>query len=275
MKRDPLRVSALNVNFMWGSPRDRKESKDHPVQFFAKSNVQRVMTCPNPSVHASDRVHIASCPPLSFRPPLKMAHLIDAQLKRFQLDPEVFDLAKQIYRQIQVKTAPGSGNELGAGVIGVPAISAYLACVQYVHGDRVYPRVCMIESYFSLNSSDVDYNTAANASCVRPGIFKKILGTIQDLVEIEPLESHAEEYNGDAATYVELMQAFRLRHYQSVLLGWFESTEAALLGSGELRGSDLKAVKNVTLLRCVVFAWVCEVSKARPSVSVDGGHVWF
>lgn len=59
-----------------------------------------------------------------------MAHLVEAQLKRFQLDPETFDLAKQIYRQIQVKTAPGSGHELGAGVIGVPAISAYLACVQ-------------------------------------------------------------------------------------------------------------------------------------------------
>jgi hypothetical protein len=66
-------------------------------------------------------------------------------------------------------------------------------------------------------------------------------------------------------TYVELMQVFRLRHYQSVLLGWFENAEAALLGSGELRGSDLKAVKNVTLLRCVVFAWVCEVSKVCSS----------
>ena len=100
-------------------------------------------------------------------------------------------------------------------------------------------------------------------------IFKKILGIVQDLVEIEPLKSHTEEYNGDTVTYLELMQAFRLRHYQSVLLGWFESAEAALLGSGELRGSDLKAVKNVTLLRCVVFAWVCEVSKVRSSLGVS------
>lgn len=66
-----------------------------------------------------------------------MAHLIEAQLKRFQLDPETFDLAKQIYRQIQVKTAPGSGHELGAGVIGVPAVAAYMACVQYVRADRM------------------------------------------------------------------------------------------------------------------------------------------
>jgi len=130
-----------------------------------------------------------------------------------------------------------------------------------------------IKSYSSLNSSDVDYNTAASASCVRPPIFKKILGVVQNLVEIEPLKSHTEEYDGDAVTYVELMQAFRLRHYQSVLLGWFESTEAALLSSGELRGSDLKAVKNATLLRCVVFAWVCEVSKARPSVGANGDHI--
>ena len=194
-----------------------------------------------------------------------MAHLVDAQLKRFQLDPEAFDLAKQIYRQIQVKTAPGSGHELGAGVIGVPAIAAYLACVQYVRTHRTYSRVRVIEPHFSLNSSDVDYNTAASASCVRPGMFKKILGVVQDLVEIDPLKSHIEEYDGDAVTYVELMQTFRLRQYQSVLLGWFESAEAALLSSGELRGSDLKAVKNVTLLRCVVFAWVCEVSKVRPS----------
>ena len=59
------------------------------------------------------------------------------------------------------------------------------------------------------------------------------------------------------------MQAFKLQQYQSVLLGWFESAEAALLSSGELRGSDLKMVKNVALLRSVVFAWVCEVSKVR------------
>jgi len=121
-------------------------------------------------------------------------------------------------------------------------------------------------SFFSLNSSDVDYNTAAAASCIRPGVFKKTLGIVKGLVEIEPLESPAEEFDGDVVTYAELMQEFRLRHYQSVLLGWFESAEGALLASGELRGSDLKAVKNVTLLRCVVFAWVCEVSKVRSSL---------
>ena len=77
-----------------------------------------------------------------------MAHLIDAQLKRFQLDPEAFDLAKQVHRQIQVKTAPGSGHELGGGVIAVPAIAAYLACVQYVRVGRVYHRVWVTESNF-------------------------------------------------------------------------------------------------------------------------------
>ena len=98
------------------------------------------MTYPKPSVNAPDRVCITSSArsPLSFRPALNMAHLVEAQLKRFQLDPEAFDLAKQIYRQIQVKTAPGSGHELGAGVIGVPAIAAYLACVQYVRVNRIY-----------------------------------------------------------------------------------------------------------------------------------------
>ena len=101
------------------------------------------MTYPKSSARAFDHVHITSfaCVLLSFRPPLKMAHLIDAQLKRFQLDPETFSLAKQIYRQVQAKTAPGSGHELGAGVIGVPAIAAYLACVQYVQIDRICPRV--------------------------------------------------------------------------------------------------------------------------------------
>ena len=203
-----------------------------------------------------------------------MAHLVEAQLKRFQLDPEVFDLAKQIHRQIQVKTAPGSGHELGAGIIGVPAIAAYLACVQYVRTDCVHLRVCVIESHSSLNSSDVDYNTAATASCIRPGVFKKTLGIVKDLVEIDPLKSPTEEFDGDVVTYAELMQEFRLRHYQSVLLGWFESAEAALLASGELRGSDLKAVKNVTLLRCVVFAWVCEVSKVRSSVDISHWSFW-
>lgn len=66
-----------------------------------------------------------------------MAHLVEAQLKRFQLDPEVLELAKQIYRQIQVKTAPGSGHELGAGAAGVPAMAAYLACAQYVYADAM------------------------------------------------------------------------------------------------------------------------------------------
>ena len=70
-----------------------------------------------------------------------MAHLVEAQLNRFQLDPESFNLAKQIYRQIQVKTGSGSGHELGAGMIGVPAISAYLACVQCVCANRVHIHV--------------------------------------------------------------------------------------------------------------------------------------
>jgi len=98
------------------------------------------------SVHAFDRVDITlfACPPSSFRPNLKMAHLVEAQLKRFQLDPEAFDLAKQIHRQIQVKTAPGSGHELGAGIIGVPAIAAYMACVQYVRADLTHLHVCVI-----------------------------------------------------------------------------------------------------------------------------------
>lgn len=95
-----------------------------------------------------------------------------------------------------------------------------------------------------------------------------MLGVVQNLVEIEPPKSHTEECNGDAVTYTELMQEFRLRQYRSVLLGWFESAEAALLSSGELRGSELKAVKNMTLLRCVVFTWVCEASKVRPCIHV-------
>ena len=99
-----------------------------------------------------------------------------------------------------------------------------------------------------------------------------MLGIVQNLVEIEPPDSRAEEYDGDDVTYVELMQTFKLRQYQSVLLGWFESAEAALLGSGELRGLDLKAVKNVILLRSVVFAWVCEVSKVRFSCAVVRLH---
>jgi len=100
--------------------------------------------------------------PLPLRLPLKMAHLTDAQPKRFQLDPEAFDLAKQIHRQVQVKTAPGSGHELGAGVIAVPAIAAYLACVQYVHTGLICPRVWVAESHFSFNPSNADYNTAAS-----------------------------------------------------------------------------------------------------------------
>ena len=198
-----------------------------------------------------------------------MAHLVEAQLRRFQLDPEAFDLAKQIYRQIQVKTAPGSGHELGAGVAGVPAVSAYLACVQYVRAGVTRLFVWVTKSRSSLNLSDVDYKTAAGASCVRPGVFKKTLGIVQDLVKIQPPKSRVEEYTGKVVTYEELMQTFRLRHYQSVLLGWFENAEAALLGSGELRGSDLRAVRNVTLLRCVIFAWVCEVSKVCSPVRVS------
>ena len=92
-------------------------------------------------------------------------------------------------------------------------------------------------------------------------MFKKTLGVVQNLVKIESSKPCAEECNGEAVTYTELMQAFGLRRNQSMLLRWFESAEAALLSSGELRGSDLKTVKNVTLLRCVVFTWVCEACK--------------
>jgi hypothetical protein len=129
--------------------------------------------------------------------------------------------------------------------------------------------VWVIESYSSHNSSGVDYNTAASASCIRPVVFKSILGTVQDLVEIDSLKSRTEEYDSKAATHAELMQAFRPRQYRLVLLGWFESAEPVLLGIGEVRDSDLKPVKNLTLLRCVVFAWAFEVSRVRSSTGVS------
>ena len=91
----------------------------------------------------------------------------------------------------------------------------------------------------------------------------------QDPVKIEPLKARTEECHGDTTTYVETMQVFRFRHYQLVLQGWFANVQAALLKNGELRGLDVKASKNKTLLRCVVFAQVCEVSKVRSSGGVS------
>ena len=52
-------------------------------------------------------------------------------------------------------------DELGAGVIAVPAIAVYLACVQCVRIDRICTRVCVTELHLSIYSSDVDCNTAA------------------------------------------------------------------------------------------------------------------
>jgi hypothetical protein len=52
-------------------------------------------------------------------------------------------------------------------------------------------------------------------------------------------------------------------------VGWvIRELEATLLDSGELRGSDLKAVKTVTLFRCVAFPRVCEVLRVRSSTVV-------
>jgi hypothetical protein len=45
--------------------------------------------------------------------------------------------------------------------------------------------------------------------------------------------------------------------------------EAALLDSVELRGSDLKAVKNVTLLRCVVCGLVCKAPRVCSPAGVS------
>jgi len=73
-------------------------------------------------------------------------------------------------------------------------------------------------------------------------------------MKLEPLKARTEESDGDTRTHVETVQVFRFRHFQLVLLGWFENAEAVLLGNGELRGPDVKAVENATLLRCVVFA---------------------
>ena len=112
--------------------------------------------------------------------------------------------------------------------------------------------------------NDVDYNTAAAASCVRPVVFKKALGVARIVLNVESSKPRTEKLD-NVVTYEELMQTFRLRNYQEVLLGWFRSAEAALIGSGELRGLDSKASNNQTLLKCVVFAWVCEVSKVRSS----------
>lgn len=56
-----------------------------------------------------------------------MSHLHDQLLKRLCNNSQTLSKAKEILHAAGIRTAQGSGYELGQGVGGLPAICAYLA----------------------------------------------------------------------------------------------------------------------------------------------------
>lgn len=59
-----------------------------------------------------------------------MSRQHDALLKRMCQNNDTLEKARSILHTASIKTAPGSGYELGQGAPGLPAICAYVAAEQ-------------------------------------------------------------------------------------------------------------------------------------------------
>ncbi|TCD70518.1 hypothetical protein EIP91_002863 [Steccherinum ochraceum] len=176
-----------------------------------------------------------------------MSRVETAALKRLCSKPETLAQAQTLLNQARLKTASGSGYDLGQGASGLYAICAYLASQL-------------------LGNDDVKKGVAQNASCLAPKVFDTTLSTVRAALfpnqKRGPLKASGSQAK-NKATYVELVKRFGWSRPEFVI-ECLEETEEVLSESKELKG---KLAPPNTAVTIVVLCWVTQIlglKKARP-----------
>ncbi|KAL1950360.1 hypothetical protein VTO73DRAFT_5484 [Trametes versicolor] len=161
-------------------------------------------------------------------------------LKKLCHHEETLERAKAILNTASIKTAPGSGYELGQGSSGLSAICAYIAAEE-------------------LGDTDVTEQIAQAASCLKPKLFKTALNTVKGaLSAAAKAKAKAEAASPSKAartvTYNALLGEKKIGR-KGMVLGWMQDAERALMANREAR----RRFTSYDAVTVAVFCWTCQL----------------
>ncbi|KZT27443.1 hypothetical protein NEOLEDRAFT_1240380 [Neolentinus lepideus HHB14362 ss-1] len=154
----------------------------------------------------------------------------DKTLRALCHKPETLAKARTLLRTAKAKTRPGSGHELGDGIIGLSAICAYVASLE-------------------LDNDDVTESVAQITSCLAPKIFANTLNTVRAVLTSSDFDAT------NKVKYEDLIVTHKVLK-GDLVVGWMNEAEETLLKSGEVR---IKSKADETLVKCSVFYWTAQV----------------
>ncbi|KAI0661963.1 hypothetical protein C8Q70DRAFT_961499 [Cubamyces menziesii] len=158
-------------------------------------------------------------------------------LKRLCHDTDTLERAKSILHTASIKTAQGSGYELGQGLSGLPAICAYIAAEE-------------------LGDTDVTEKIAQVASCLKPKVFKTTLNTVKAALSAASASNPGTPSKSSRRLgYTELLIQRKIGK-RAVVLGWMQGAERTLMANREMRR---KFGASYDALTVAVFCWACQL----------------
>ncbi|KAI0755054.1 hypothetical protein C8Q80DRAFT_1266561 [Daedaleopsis nitida] len=163
-----------------------------------------------------------------------MSRQHDALLKRICGDGDTLERARAILHTASIKTAPGSGYDLGQGASGLPAICACLAAEQTGDGD-------------------ITEKTAQVASCLKPRLFKTTLHIVRSALAAAQA-STAQYKTPRNVTYKDLVDAEKIGR-KGMVIEWMQSAEQTLMKNSEMRRRFSRAYDAITV---AVFCWTTQ-----------------
>ncbi|KAI0354887.1 hypothetical protein OH77DRAFT_1480990 [Trametes cingulata] len=162
-------------------------------------------------------------------------------LRRICHNNETFERAKDVLHTASIKTAPGSGYDLGPGSSGLPAICAYIAAQE-------------------LGDNDVTEQIAQAASCLKPRVFKTTLNTVKSALSAasasaSPSKGSPSKATARNVTYSALLTEKKIGR-KGLVQGWMQDAERTLMGNREMRRRFAGAYDAITV---AVFCWTCQL----------------
>ncbi|KAM5530177.1 hypothetical protein V8D89_016159 [Ganoderma adspersum] len=160
-----------------------------------------------------------------------------------------FAKAKAILHTASLKTAHGSGHDLGPGASGLPAVCAYIAAEQ-------------------LGDDEIDEKTAQAASCLKPKVFKTTLNTVRAALAAAAAATSPTKKSPRNVSYKQLVDDAKIGR-KGTVTGWMNDAERALMNNREMRRRFGSAYDAITL---AVFCWVCGLmgnKKVKPPTLAD------
>ncbi|KAI0648092.1 hypothetical protein C8Q79DRAFT_1087085 [Trametes meyenii] len=156
-------------------------------------------------------------------------------LKRICHNRDTLERAKAVLHTASIKTAQGSGYELGQGSSGLPAICAYLAAEE-------------------LGDNDVTEQIAQAASCLKPRVFKTALNAVKGALSASTAASSPSKSSRNV-TYLALLTEKKIGR-KGMVQEWMQDVERTLMANRETRRKFGAAYDAITV---AVFCWTGQV----------------